>query len=114
MEWTKPLQMAFYARSLVEARLPCDVLAFDVAWASIRGDLVWESVLALMKEPLPIAHVLRYEQERPSIIPAESRDVHYYAEALQHACQHMDGVSTPEVWENLNDQGGSTFISIDC
>ena len=113
MEWTRPLQMAFYARGLVEARLPCDVLAFDVAWASIHGDLVWESVFGLIKEPLPTAHVLRYERERPSIIPAESRDVHYYAEALQHACQHMDGVSTPEVWENLNDQG-STFISIDC
>ena len=108
--WSTALQNAFYARSLVESRLPCDVLAYDVVWASIRGDLVWECLIAVVKEPLPIDHVLRYEQQRPSIIPAESRDANYYAEALHYACERMDGVKTPAVWENLNDQGGGWYM----
>ena len=112
LQWTSALQMAFYARNLVEIKLPCDVLAYDVVWASVHGDLVWESVMAVVREPLAMHHVLRYEQQRPSSIPAESRDVNYYAEALQYACKCMDGVKTPEVWENLHDQGGGTFIII--
>ena len=99
-----PLKISFFARQLIESRLPCDVLVFDKVWADIAEDIILQVVAAMLKEPAPVIALVQHVQRQAC--PLEERTVNFHVEALHHVCRSVSNQATPEVWENLNDQGG--------
>ena len=101
--WAPPLQCAFKARDLTEARLPVDLLAYHSAWLTIAGDIVWEVLFALIMEPEPISVLLRANIRDG--VPGNGQSTSYYANHLMQVCRAMNGKDFPQVWKNLDDPG---------
>ena len=102
------LQCAFLTRSCIERYLPCDVTAYDDAYPKLGGDLVWELLLALVKEPYPTQLLLQAIEERSSQLRrGHLRGPGYmrYGTIFVKVCRAMSGVQTPQVWTNLNGPG---------
>ena len=100
------LQCAYRTRSCIERYLPCDVTAYDAAYPKLGGDLVWEVLLALVKEPYP-TQLLVQAIEETTTGQSRRRGPSYlrYGTIFVKVCRNMSGVQTPQVWTNLNGPG---------
>jgi hypothetical protein len=99
------LQCVFRTRICVEKYLPIDVTAYDAAFPQLGGNFCWEVFFALVKEPLPVKHLLqqiKIDQLRRGQGQAEY--VHY-GMIFVKVCRAMHDVPTPAVWTNLNGPG---------
>ena len=110
----EPVQYALAARNCIEPFLPCDVTAYDSALPLLEADFVWECILAIVKEPMPtsiiVRHITAASSDAASAAAPGERPLQFYGRVCVSACQEMDGVSTPEVWKNLNSQGVCRFV----
>ena len=98
-EVSEPVQSAFATRDCIQQFLPCDIQAYDVAHPQLKGDFVWECILAAVQEPQPTQIITRHVVAASS--DAANSGAHHYGTICTATCRELDGVSTPEVWKNL-------------
>ena len=98
------LQCAYRTRSCIERYLPCDVTAYDDAYPKLGGDLVWEVLLALVKEPYPTQLLVQAIEETTGQL-RRGQSYMRYGTIFVKVCRAMSGVQTPQVWTNLNGPG---------
>lgn len=100
------LQAVLSYGTLLENHLPCDLMSYLEAFPKLNGDLVWETILAMIKEPQPTRRLL--EVIASSV--AAPGDPTFYGRALQQVCRQMSGVRCDRAWENLNASGAGVVV----
>ena len=78
-------------------------MAYYAAWPTIVGDIVWETLFALIKEPEPISVLLHAIIQGG--VPVHERGTVYYANHLTDVCRALSGKDSLHVWKNLNNSG---------
>ena len=89
---------------------------YDAAYPQLGGDIVWEVLLALVKEPRP-TQLLLEAIKRPYSGQLRRGPGGYvvYGSIFVTVCRAMNGVETPDVWKNLNGPGKvACFMGFVC
>lgn len=102
------LLAAWHFQIWLRELLPCDLVAYDEVWDTLKGDPVLETIAALIKEPTPVIEFSRLVLQLQPWPCYTHLDLG--KKVLIPLLRFMDGRREKEEHQSLNGQGPATWI----